>query len=206
METMKKPFLIAFGVVMAIGLIVIVLRSSAPEPATVSAPATQSALGSHQTVNTQPSGSPQLAEISKTIPAPVRVEAKSPAKLVPEHAQTPVSPAEPMFVSKGKPIIDPNARLALSLVGTDPDAEAYWLDAINDPSLPPNERKDLIEDLNEDGLSDPDHPGPQDLPLIENRLSILAALANDPMDKVNADAIQEAAKDLTKMYADLTGQ
>ncbi len=98
-----------------------------------------------------------------------------------------------------KAIQDPDARAALSLVGADADAEQYWADAINDPKLPANERKDLIEDLNEDGLSDPKHPGPQDLPLIVNRLRLIDELAPYAMDQVNADAFQEAQKDLLAM-------
>ncbi len=98
-----------------------------------------------------------------------------------------------------KEIQDPDARAALSLVGADPEAEQYWVAAINDPNLPANERKDLIEDLNEDGLSDPKHPGPQDLPLILNRLQLIEALGPYAMDQVNADAFQEAQKDLLAM-------
>jgi hypothetical protein len=84
----------------------------------------------------------------------------------------------------------------LSLVGVDPDAEAYWVDAINDPNLPAEERKDLIEDLNEDGLSDPHHPGPEDMPVIANRLLLIEELAPYAMDRVNSDAFAEAHKDL----------
>ena len=73
--------------------------------------------------------------------------------------------------------------------------------AINDPNLPAEERKDLIEDLNEDGLSDPKHPGPEDLPLILNRLQLIEELAPDAMDRVNADAFAEAYKDLNNMLA-----
>ena len=34
----------------------------------------------------------------------------------------------------------------------DEGAEAYWYEAINDPSLSAHERQDLIEDLNEEGI------------------------------------------------------
>ena len=95
-------------------------------------------------------------------------------------------------------------RVALSLVGTDPEAERYWIAAINDSSLSAHERQDLIEDLNEDGLSDPKNPGVEDLPLIVSRLQIIEELAPDAMDKVNADAFREAYKDLSNMYARLT--
>ena len=87
------------------------------------------------------------------------------------------------------------------MVGADPVAEQYWMAAINDPSLPANERKDLIEDLNEDGLSDPKHPGPQDLPLILNRIRLIESLAPLAMDSVNADAFGEAYKDLNNLLA-----
>jgi hypothetical protein len=101
------------------------------------------------------------------------------------------------------PIQDPDARMALSFVGTHPYAEAYWVGAINDPNLPAEERKDLIEDLNEDGLSDPHHPGPQDMPLIASRIVLIEQLAPYAMDKVNADAFAEAYKDLVGL---LNGQ
>ena len=115
----------------------------------------------------------------------------------PEKKATQVAKA-----GKGKePIQDPAARAALSFVGADPDAEAYWMGAINDPNLPAEERKDLIEDLNEDGLSNPKHPGPEDLPLILNRLQLIEELAPDAMDRVNADAFAEAYKDLNNMLA-----
>ena len=104
------------------------------------------------------------------------------------------------------PVQDPDARAALSLVGADPLAEQYWAAAINDPNLPANERKDLIEDLNEDGLSDPKHPGPQDLPLIANRLRLIEELAPSAMDAVNADAFAEAYKDLQNLAAGGTAQ
>jgi len=97
------------------------------------------------------------------------------------------------------PLHDPFARDALALVGADPEAELYWLDAINDLSLPANERQDLIEDLNEEGLTDPKHPTLEDLPLILNRLAIIEIVGPDAADKVNADAFDEAYKDLLNL-------
>ncbi len=104
------------------------------------------------------------------------------------------------------PIQDPDARVALSLVGVDPDAEDYWISAINDPTLPPQERKDLIEDLNETGLNDPHQPGADDLPIIASRLQLIEALASNPnfvagLDQVNKDAFAEAHKDLVNLLA-----
>jgi hypothetical protein len=75
-----------------------------------------------------------------------------------------------------KVIQDPVSRDALELVGLDPDAEMYWLGAIQNPNLPQSERQDLIDDLNEHGLPDPKHPTMEDLPLILRRLAILEAI------------------------------
>jgi hypothetical protein len=97
------------------------------------------------------------------------------------------------------PLQDPLARVALAFVGMDPGAEAYWYGAINDPRLPPHERQDLIEDLNEAGLPDPKHPTPGDLPLIINRLMIIEEVGPYAMDTINADAFQEAYKDLVNL-------
>ena len=104
------------------------------------------------------------------------------------------------------PIQDPDARVALSLVGIDPDAEDYWISAINDPTLPAEERKDLIEDLNETGLANPHQPGAVDLPIIANRLQLIEELASNPnfiagLDQVNKDAFAEAHKDLVNLLA-----
>lgn len=102
--------------------------------------------------------------------------------------------------AKKRELQDPLARDALSLVGADPAAEAYWLDAIYDSSLPDKEREDLMEDLNEDGLSDPKRPGPQDLPLILNRLAIIEELAPNA-DEFMLRHLGEAYKDLVNLAA-----
>jgi hypothetical protein len=91
-----------------------------------------------------------------------------------------------------KEVADPLARVALSLVGVDPDAEQYWLQAINDPNLPADERRELIEDLDQDGLSDPQNPTMDDLPLIVNRIVTIEDHWYYAMDQVNFDAFQEA--------------
>lgn len=98
-----------------------------------------------------------------------------------------------------EPLEDPIARVALTFVGVDPDAEDYWFAAINDLSLPANERQNLIEDLNEEGLSDPKHPTLDDLPLIFNRLALIETIGPDAADEVNADAFNEAYNDLLNL-------
>lgn len=99
----------------------------------------------------------------------------------------------------------PLARLALATVGADEFAEQLWLHAINDPELPAESRKDLIEDLNEDGFADPKRLTSADLPLIEARLALIERLAPEAMDKTNADAFAEARKDLVAMRQRIAG-
>jgi hypothetical protein len=99
---------------------------------------------------------------------------------------------------------DPVARVALCFVGADPDAEQYWIEAINDPSLSAHERSDLIEDLNEEGLADPRGRNAEDLPLIVSRILLIEEVAPYAMDQVNADAFLEAYKDLVNLFLGLT--
>jgi len=99
---------------------------------------------------------------------------------------------------------DPVARVALYLVGQDPDAEQYWIEAINDPSLSAHERSDLIEDLNEEGLADRRGRNPEDLPLIVSRILLIEEIGPYAMDQVNADAFEEAYKDLVNLFLQLT--
>jgi hypothetical protein len=93
---------------------------------------------------------------------------------------------------------EPLARLALSFVGADQQANEFYQRAINDPVMTPGHRKNLIEDLNEDGLNFRNLTQ-QDLPLIKNRLMLIDQLAPNAMDKANAAAFQEAKKDLINM-------
>jgi hypothetical protein len=92
------------------------------------------------------------------------------------------------------------ARAALSQVGTDPMAEVAWAATIDDPAVPADDRRALIEDLNQDGFSDPDHVTSADLPLITNRLAMIEDMGPVAMDAVNAAAFAEAYKNLLDMY------
>jgi len=94
---------------------------------------------------------------------------------------------------------EPLARLALNYVGADPQANEFYQKAINDPILTKSHRKNLIEDLNEGGFADPRNLTANDLPLIQNRLSLLEQLAPTAMDDANAAAFKEAYKDLVNM-------
>jgi len=97
-------------------------------------------------------------------------------------------------------------RTALGLIGRDPKADEIWIQIINDPSLPANARKNLIEDLNEDGLQDRRNPTADDQPVIMYRIQLIEQLAPDAMDKANADAFQEAYKDLVNLAGRFTQQ
>ena len=94
---------------------------------------------------------------------------------------------------------EPLARLALNFAGADSQANELYQQAINDPVLTKNHRKNLIEDLNQDGFSDLKNLSAQDLPLIENRISLIEQLAPNATDPVNVAAFKEAYKDLLKM-------
>lgn len=91
------------------------------------------------------------------------------------------------------------ARVALSMIGYDPDADEVWIRLINDPDVSAEARHDLIEDLNEDGFADPDNPTLDELPMIEYRIELIEDLQPYAMDKINSDAFKEARKDLVNM-------
>lgn len=97
-------------------------------------------------------------------------------------------------------------RVALGSIGHNPEADEVWIQIINDPSLSAHARQDLIEDLNEDGLSDPRNPTLDDLPVIKYRIQLIEELEPYAMDKVNSDAFQEAHKDLVNMANRLARQ
>ena len=126
-------------------------------------------------------------------PALVAVESPAAKSAAPQmDAATDQFPI-PVKIKKPKPEAqDPIARVALSLVGADAAADEYWIAAINDTSLPPDERRELIEDLNQDGFMDKKHPGPGDYQLIASRIQLIEELAPSAMDQINADAFAEA--------------
>jgi hypothetical protein len=94
---------------------------------------------------------------------------------------------------------EPLARVALNFVGADAQANEFYQKAINDLSLPNDHRRNLIEDLNQDGFVDRKNLSARDLPLIENRIALVEQLAPGATDPVNLAAFKEAYKDLVKM-------
>jgi hypothetical protein len=171
-----------------------VISATPPQPITAAQP--------------NPTATPAPGPASAIVVASIPAEAEPTIKSEPPTKAVSVANPLPTVASANpakEPIKDPKAREALALVGLDPEAEAYWYAAINDPNLSAKERQDLIEDLNEDGLSDPKHPSPDDLPTILSRLELIEAVAPDAMDKVNADAFKEAYKDLVNLANVATG-
>jgi hypothetical protein len=104
-------------------------------------------------------------------------------------------------------VMDPDSkealgRVALAYVGANEQAIQLYHSAINDPSLSPDQRRNLIEDLNQDGLSNRRNPTADDLKIIANRYELTQAYLQQPYvqnDPVATVAFQEALKDLTQM-------
>jgi hypothetical protein len=104
-------------------------------------------------------------------------------------------------------VVDPNSkealgRVALTYVGANEQAIQLYHSAILDPTLTPDQRRNLIEDLNQDGLSNRKSPTPDDLKIIANRYQLAQTYLQQPYvqnDPVTLAAFQEAFKDLTQM-------
>jgi hypothetical protein len=161
----------------------------------------------------QPTDLPEIQNIKEQLPIEeVFVEAEP---LAPEPVSPPTSMADASDTGDqaemaagpfdqdsrfDDPVVkEKRARAALALIGHDPEADKVWIQTINDPSVLADARSNLIEDLNEDGFPDPDNPTLDDLPMIEYRIDLIDDHAPYAMDKTNADAFQEARKDLVNM-------
>jgi hypothetical protein len=99
---------------------------------------------------------------------------------------------------------EPLARVALAYVGADANEQAQqlWHNSIFDPVLTPAQRRELVLDLDQDGLQNDKTPTPVDLPIVAKRLAITQAylqqdyVRNDP---ALTKAFLEANKDLQKL-------
>lgn len=114
------------------------------------------------------------------------------------HIEIAVEPIEQDSFDEDPQVKEQRGRTALGMIGHDPDADDAWISIINDPSVSANARSNLIEDLNEDGLSYRNLTM-DDLPVIEYRLELIEDLLPYAMDQVNEDAFKEARKDLENM-------
>jgi len=214
MKTLK--IILRVGLAVAVGCAVVslwVVRRESLHPAALQRGASEHPAAAQPPVNQSEPVEPALMQIADPVPVeePAPAEEAIPASAPPEAVASAVLPAKkaaktaaaPNPARRGSkpPPRDPLARDALFLAGVDPDAEQYWALAINDPSLPPNERQDLIEDLNEEGFPDPRNLTADDLPLILSRIALIEQHVGDAMDEVNAAAFMEAYKDLWNMLA-----
>jgi hypothetical protein len=204
MKTTK--ILVIGGLVVAIGWVVarvIIKREAAPE---IARPVERGAAPEARSKPTPPAVTLTLPpDSAPTEPSGIVSESAPPAQTAKKDVPPKVAPQSAQTKKPKEPRLDPLAREAMALVGVDRDAEAYWLDAINDPILSDNEREDLIEDLNENGFSGDGgrRPTMEDLPLIERRLLIVEQLWPYAMDQNNWNAFQEVYKDLSNMYVRL---
>lgn len=96
---------------------------------------------------------------------------------------------------------EPLARLALNFAGANAQADELYRAAINDAGLSVDQRRELIEDLNQDGFENLRKPTPRDLELVKNRLELINRYRNDVDHKVVVGAFKEAEKDLLNMLA-----
>ncbi len=97
---------------------------------------------------------------------------------------------------------EPLARLALAFVGANQQAGELFHTAVLDPSLLPDQKRELVEDLNQDGLSNKKALTPEELKIVASRYALTQTyLQQDYVqnDKVLHAAFREADKDLRKM-------
>jgi len=97
---------------------------------------------------------------------------------------------------------EPLARLALAFVGANQRAGELFHTAVLDQALLPDQKRELVEDLNQDGLSNKKAPTPEELKIIANRYALTQTyLQQDYVqnDKVLSAAFREADKDLRNM-------
>jgi hypothetical protein len=109
------------------------------------------------------------------------------------------------------PTIDPSkkeplVRYALTFAGEDAKATEFWHKAITDPKFPHDQRRELIEDLNQDGFQNEDHPTARDAQLIAKRLALIERHWNEVDDPAIKDAWHEAGKDLQNMGLNFLNQ
>lgn len=97
---------------------------------------------------------------------------------------------------------EPLARLALAYVGANQQAAELFHTAVFDQTLLPDQKRELVEDLNQDGLSNKKEPSPEELKIIANRYALTQAYLQEESvqnDKVLNAAFREADKDLRNM-------
>ena len=173
-------------------------------------PKTRQAPKEPETQNIQEQSPIEEVSVEPEPPAPEPVS--PPKSLDAENQSNTTVQAEPAAApsdqdqrSNDPAVKEQRGRTALAMIGRNPEADEVWIQIINDPSLSANARSNLIEDLNEDGLSYRNLTS-DDLPVIKYRIQLIEELEPYAMDKVNSDAFQEAHKDLVNMANRLARQ
>lgn len=183
----------------AIGAMVLIQRHAGPAPVVVTPPPLP-----------PPPTSLHPAALPATIPAtlPIRRIAAAESSPLAPRGRNRANQSGPRGGQQAAPtaIDEPTARTALSQIGSDPQADAVWIAAINDQRLTPGQRRNLIEDLNETGFADPRNLTANDLPIIEYRMALIEQIAGDAIDDTNAAAFDEAYRDLVNMRTRLATQ
>lgn len=93
-------------------------------------------------------------------------------------------------------------RLALNYVGANDSAVTLFHQVALDPQLKPDQRRNLIEDLNQDGLKNERNPTPEDLKIIAKRYELTQSYLQQQYvvnDRLLNAAFQEANRDLARM-------
>ncbi len=158
-----------------------------------------------QNVQEQPAVEEVAVEPQPPAPEPVSPpQADGKAETV-VQAEAPAAPSGQDSRPEDPAVKEQRGRAALAMIGHSPEADQVWIQTINDPTLPASARSNLIEDLNEDGLSYRNLTS-ADLPVIKYRIDLVEGLRPYAMDKTNADAFDEARKDLVNMANRLTGR
>lgn len=94
---------------------------------------------------------------------------------------------------------EPLARTALAFVGADPQALQLFHTALMDSSLHPDQKRELVEDLNQDGIANRKSPTEADLQVITNRYQLTQSYLQEAYvqgDPTLSAAFREADKDL----------
>lgn len=97
---------------------------------------------------------------------------------------------------------EPLIRSALAFVGMNDQALQVFGQAVRDPALAGDPIRNLVEDLNQDGIRNEKKPTPEDLKLIANRYALTQRYLQQDFvqgNQVLLEAFREADKDLRNM-------
>ncbi|MBI5802642.1 MAG: hypothetical protein HZA92_18205 [Verrucomicrobia bacterium] len=97
---------------------------------------------------------------------------------------------------------EPLVRSALAFVGANDQALQVFGQAVRDPALQGEPIRNLVEDLNQDGIRNEKQPTPEDLKLIANRYALTQRYLQQDFvlnNKALLEGFREADKDLRNM-------